>query len=355
MKRVWAVYILCISSIFAFSCRNNTPANETEIKELLQISQTEVDTIHLKRATFSKEIISNGIVKCINSADLKFRTSGIIKKIYVNNGDIVKIGDTIAQLDTKFIELEVDKNYTLYKKAILDFNDILVGYGYGNDTTNIPKELLNIAKIRSGLLISKNNYEVSLLNLKSSCVIAPYNGIIANLEIKEHEFYNNNTICTILNNSKYKVDFNLLEGEINYVKKGDCVYIQPYSDNTIKIKGIVKEINPIINDNGQISLSAILSTNNLLIDGMKVKVRIAANSREGIVMPKSAVVLRNGRDVLFVYNKEREEAEWKYVNIIDSNSNSYLLDESKAELTNGDAIIIWGNLNLSNNSKVVIR
>ena len=75
-----------------------------------------------------------------------------------------------------------------------------------------------------------------------------------------------------------------------------------------------------------------------------------------LVVPKSAVVIRDNEYVLFRYVDGR--ARWTYVHIVMDNSESYAVEanvERGPELEEGDAVIISGNLNLSDDSEVRIK
>ena len=67
--------------------------------------------------------------------------------------------------------------------------------------------------------------------------------------------------------------------------------------------------------------------------------------------------MRDGYDVLFVYNPNTGKAEWRYVDILQSNSTSHVVAANKAKnarLEEGEAVIVSGNLNLAEGSDVEI-
>ena len=96
----------------------------------------------------------------------------------------------------------------------------------------------------------------------------------------------------------------------------------------------------------------------LLEEGMNVKVFIKSVKENLPTVPKSAVVMRDGYDVLFVFNPTSGKAEWRYVDILHSNSTHHVVrghSGKNVELNEGEAIIISGNLNLADGSDVEIR
>lgn len=86
------------------------------------------------------------------------------------------------------------------------------------------------------------------------------------------------------------------------------------------------------------------------IDGMNVRVRIRKTIPDQIVVPKSAVVLRSDRQVVFSYDGNGR-AQWNYVTTGFENLDQYTITEG---LTPGMEIITSGNVNLAHESPVTV-
>ncbi|MBQ5827327.1 MAG: efflux RND transporter periplasmic adaptor subunit, partial [Bacteroidales bacterium] len=239
-----------------------------------------------------------------------------------------------------------------------DLYDALIGFGYGRDTNNVPAEILNVAKIRSGYASALNSYKIAQIALQNATLTAPHSGVVANLTVKPHE-YSSEAVCTIIDDSAFNVEFKVLEGELPYIATGREVAVQPFIDVTQNYSGTIKEINPFVDEKGQIAVTASISNKwGKLIEGMNVKVFIKSTKENLPIVPKSAVVMRDGYDVLFVFNPQTGKAEWRYVDILHSNSTHHVVrghKEKDVQLDEGEAIIISGNLNLADGSDVEIR
>ena len=89
---------------------------------------------------------------------------------------------------------------------------------------------------------------------------------------------------------------------------------------------------------------------------MNVKVLVDRILQQQLVVPKSAVVIRDGLEVVFRYNNGR--SDWVYVHTVQANSESYAIvanTERGAQLAEGEQIIVSGNLNLADGSKVQLK
>jgi hypothetical protein len=80
---------------------------------------------------------------------------------------------------------------------------------------------------------------------------------------------------------------------------------------------------------------------------MNVKVLIRKPVANRLVVPKEALVIRQGKDVIFV--RQDSLAIWKYVTVEFENSSSVALKEG---LEPGDLVIVSGNVNLAHETVV---
>jgi len=131
----------------------------------------------------------------------------------------------------------------------------------------------------------------------------------------------------------------------------------PFADPSKSVTGKVSEINPTVDKNGQIAVRATVRNDGSLIDGMNVKVIVERMMPGQLVVPRSAVVVRDNLDVLFTYTDDGV-ALWTYVNIIRSNGDSHVVTANAdrgAKLNEGDKVIVKGNLNLADGSKVQLK
>lgn len=104
---------------------------------------------------------------------------------------------------------------------------------------------------------------------------------------------------------------------------------------------------------GQVQVDAEVVNDGTLADGMNVRVAVRQKVPGQLVVPKSAVVIRDNLEVLFRYKDGR--AQWTYVHTSLANSREYVVEanlDRGAELNPGDLVIVSGNLNLADGSEV---
>jgi RND family efflux transporter, MFP subunit len=351
MKTTWFYCTLCIL-LLACSSKKEEQADENASATVVEDKIAEVSVTKLEYTDFSHELIANGTVSAQNKAELRFQTSEIVSAIYVKNGDRVKKGQKIAMLDPFKLQSNLEQAKDNFARTRLDLQDVLIGQGYSlSDTANIPEESLQLAKVRSNYNQSQNNYIRAEYDYKQSVLYAPFDGVVANLFAKVHNPPGSDPFCIIIDNQHPEVTFNVLENELPLININDKVLVSPFSQTAFTVEGHISEINPIVDRNGMIKVKAtIRNKDNKFYEGMNVKVRVQRLLGKQLVIPKTALVLRTNKKVVF--KLENDRAVWVYVETAQENSDSYVVTSG---LNDGDMVIYEGNINLAHETPVVIR
>lgn len=183
--------------ICAAACRRNVGRLQREkddtfgkekegVETVLPSQVNEVTVMTLKRTTFNHELVSNGKVTASQYADLSFRlTSEPVAHIYVKNGETVKKGQKIAELDLFTLKNSLEKAEIALRQSELEMKDVLIGQGYAPDRMqSIPKDIVRLAEVKSGYGQSRATYELAKFELEQAVITAPFDGVVANLETR---------------------------------------------------------------------------------------------------------------------------------------------------------------------------
>lgn len=339
------------------SCKEQGGVGKDDSRLQYAPEQNAVEVITLERQDFARQLLSNGKLAASRKSALYFKENGVIMEVNFANGDRVRAGDVIARLDDRdqrsalrSAELDMDK-------ATLDYMDVMAGLGYSAaDTASAPADVKKLARIRSGYSSVRLNYEKAVAALEGTVMRAPFSGKVADLSLGVWDRPGSEAFCTVIDDSSFEVSFSALESEYLFLSKGLPVKVSLFSSPDRFVTGQVSNINPTVDKNGQIGVRAVIRGESGMVDGMNAKVMVEKTVSRQLVVPKSAVVVRDNLDVLFRYNSGR--AEWVYVNILDSNSESFVVEANEgrsAELNPGDQVIVSGNLNLAEGSNVVLK
>lgn len=348
----WCGAILALTLVACSEAKTEN-ADEGGVETVLPNEENEVTIQVLQKQLFEHELVTNGKVNAGRQADLKFQTNGIVAHIYVKNGDYVRQGQKLAELDKFKLNNQTAQAKDALEQAKLELKDVLIGQGYpADDHTNVPEDIMQLARVKSGYDQRVAQYEMAKYEEENATLTAPFDGRVANLFAKTHNATDASTpFCTILGTKQMEIDFTVLENELTLIRKGDKVVVTPYADAEVKYEGRISEINPLVEEKGMVKVKATVDGRENLFSGMNVRIHIHRTLDEQVVIPKSAVVLRSGKQVVFTLKKGR--AYWNYVQTGLENSQNYSLVEM-ADMKLGDTIIVTGNVNLAHEAPVKV-
>jgi RND family efflux transporter MFP subunit len=331
----------------------NEDEKEESVETALPAEEAEVHTETLRTVDFEHELVSNGRISAQQIAELQFVSSpagNVPVRIFVKNGDRVSEGDAIAMLDTFLLSNSYRQAADNLQKAYLELQDVLIGQGYAlGDSASIPPEMLRLAYIRSGYNSAKIQYDLAKYNLDNAVLRTPISGTVANLFAKPYcAISTAEPFCTIISEGKPEVDFNILENELPLIKTGDRVTIRPYASPDIESSGSIASINPSVDKEGTVRVKAYVRPHPKIFNGMNVRISVFRSLGRQWVIPKTSVVLRTGKQVVFVYKDG--QAAWNYVTTGLENATHYTV--TSKTLQEGDEIIIDGNEHLADGTNV---
>jgi RND family efflux transporter MFP subunit len=331
------------------SCKSRLAENHEELAR--RTSRPEVvmvKTVRLGPSTFFHEIVSNGKVYSSSKAIVPFKVNGIIEELYIRNGQKVRAGELLAVIEDFEYKINLTSARQDLTKAEINFRDDLLSKYLTADTANLEPAKIRTSRIRSGLDDALIALERAEYNYNNTRIYSPLEGVIANLEATRlNPSQNYTSLCTVISNSIMLVEFPVMESEYGFISSGMPVGIIPFVDDSLVITGRIIQINPQVEDNGMIRVRAEFANNGRLIDGMNVRVLVRKPAYDRLVIPKEALVIRQGKDVVFV--RQDSLAIWKYVTIEYENSSMVSVSEG---LSPGDLVIVSGNTNLAHETKV---
>lgn len=323
------------------------PAQTREADRLLDV----VTTMRVEPQTFYMEIISAGRIEAGERLPLVFEHTGKVKKVLVQNGQSVAQGQAIAELDPSDIDRSIARKKIDCEESEISLRDILIGQGYSYENKEeIPEKQLQLALLKSGYLRNKNDMEDLMLQKEQSVLRAPFAGVVANLNIRPGETIGNGSVCEIIGRSGMEVVFPVLPNEIGMIRNGQPVGVKIIGDSREPLSGRVLSINPVINDKGQIEVTASVQPDPALIPGMSVSVSVKEAVANQLVLPKTAVVERSGRKVVFTVKDGK--AYWHYVTLGLQNTTSYTVTDG---LEAGEEAVTSGAQNLSDGITVIVQ
>jgi RND family efflux transporter MFP subunit len=346
-------YCLCLLALPACQTANSmeeeakaqptTPTSE-------RVTPVRLDTAKLQ--PFAFQLLANGKVNALLQSKLYFKAQGTIEKIYYANGASVRAGQVIAVLDNRLQAIALEQAQNQFQKAQNDLFVEIVNYGgTDRDTSSVKPRVLETLKVKVGYREALTAIKNAQLQYDYTFLTAPYAGLIANLKAKPHNpAPTTEPFCALLSRDNLLVEIAVLESELANIAIGQTAKMQPLAVVQKKYMGKVIEINPIVNEQGLVLVKVKIENADMaLLEGMNVNVTIEKILENYVSVPKTAVVERSGRKVVFSY--ENGLAKWHYVTIAHENSTQVAISEG---LKAGEQVIVDGNLNLGHDAPVEV-
>jgi len=85
---------------------------------------------------------------------------------------------------------------------------------------------------------------------------------------------------------------------------------------------------------------------------MNVTVSLETKAPSAVLLPKTAVVIRSGRTLVFTYDEASERAKWQYVTVGYENDEMVAVTEG---VEAGQQVIVAGGLTLDHDSTVRVE
>lgn len=342
---------LLVGLIIIYSCNQKEPVEEDF--QLTKPALGDKDSYHVKTVTVKQEILSypilaQGKIEAQEFTPITFEVSGILKFLHVSNASYIRKGQIIASLQNDLQEIDVKEANQNFKKVKVDFESSLASFGdslSNPDHWSVIKE--NVALL-SGLSSAELALERATISLEKTAVYAPFSGFVEGLKIREGESVTGmQPIGRIVNQNSLEVNCNILEFDLGKLSLGDSAAIYPLAYPGKQLLAQVHEINPKVEETGYVRVRLALKQEHRLIEGMSVRVEIFVPESRQLLVPKSAVVRKSGRNVVFTV--EDSLAKWNYVTIGKDNGKQIeILDGLEPDVE----VIVSNNLQLAHDSPV---
>ncbi|MCP5063159.1 MAG: efflux RND transporter periplasmic adaptor subunit [Ignavibacteriae bacterium] len=287
MKKI--IFLFIVSSVLVLnSCSSNEKTKEVE-------KAIPVRIVKVENKVVSIPIYSSGKISSESESKLSFKTGGIIKQIFFDEGQTVQRGQILAQLDLGEIQAKVNLAKAGYTKAERDFQRVEALY---KDSVVTLEQLQNV---KTGLDVAKSNMEIAEFNLNYSKISAPSNGKILKRFVEENELVGPGTPIIIFGSigSTWIMRVGITDKDITRIQYKNNAKVIIDALPTKSFDAIVSEVASAANPyNGTYEIELTIKTDSKnLISGMVANAKIFPNSKgEAKIIPIEALVNADGKN-----------------------------------------------------------
>ncbi len=264
-----------------------------------------VGTAEVVKERWERTVESVGSMRAVQGADLSTEESGVVAKILFENGQEVKAGDLLVELDTeteqanlRSAEAEQDLARTVYERT-----------RRLRQNNTVPQSDLDAAE--SQLRKMTALVEQLKATIRKKQISAPFTGRLGIREVNLGQFVNNgDKIVSLQSLDPIFVDFLLPQQLLAALEAGQgvSVFTDVYPGEMFegKLTAINAEIDPVTRN---IRLQATLdNADGRLRPGMFARVQLALGEADEVVrIPVTAVLTATYGDSVFVVTEQVDE------------------------------------------------
>ncbi|UII25598.1 efflux RND transporter periplasmic adaptor subunit [Fulvivirga maritima] len=350
MKRKYIIGLICVVLLVFIGVK--LFFNKQKINEQNKVKEVEAILIPVKTDTASQRPITYTIIKTGNIIASKENSiltpiGGIVQKINFELGDEVKAGQTLAVIDNRTNQLELEKAKTQAAKLKNDletYKELYEGKAATKEKVDELQQSYNEAL---------NTIDQLKKQVGDAYVKAPISGTIATKPIEEGVYASAGTELTkVVNLSSLKVEVNLTETEAYQVSKGQQVTITTDIFPGKQFNGKLTFISPTTDDGHNYPAEVTLenSAEATLKSGTFVYADLSKSLNETtLAIPRSA--LMENLDKASVYLVKDDKAVLQQIET-GRDLQDYI--EVLQGLQAGDIIVTTGQINLQDGTQVRI-
>ena len=368
VKGIPVILVLCGLLLLTFAaCQTKTEDKNTlNSQTQIEYRPVQVKVYKVTGQKIAEKLTYTAVLEAWKKQVITPDISGKIARIYVNEGDRVKAGQLLAELDTRAIRLQLEQAEAALAAAKANLEDA-------------RKNMERMERLFQEKAVSEQQYEKARLaleaaqaqkdqaeaavnlakhNLEVSLMKAPFDGVIASKNAEEGDVINpmmggmsgSSGVLSLANYSRIKVKFDVAPEDIHKISRGQKVYLEGYDLPGQRFEGEISVVNSAADlQTKKFRVEALINNPELqLKPGMFGQVIIEVKSKEDVLAVPLKALLENSYVMVVEGNKA-----------VRKNVTTGLKNKDLIEITSGlnenDLVIVEGNFGLPDGNPVEIQ
>lgn len=369
-------------------------AKKSEKKKPRKERSTSVTVAEVVRRDLVLPVRAEGSIRARNTSDVAFETSGRVAQVWVEEGQRVKRGQRLVGLDDRELKLALEEARSRYLQALGRLAVEEDGYAEGQKAERVLEEQTEelarrersgeisrrerldrelelgmkavrdgayrreLLEVRSGLAKARADAERLAIELERTVLRAPFSGVVSGLELDPGEHVQvGQKACRLVDDVHLEAAIGVLESDLAAVAEGDPALLEiPALGESVPVQ--VDVVAPEVAADSRTCqvLLRLTSGDQRIKPGMFVRAAVAGQILpDRILVPREAIVTRDGRPVLF--RVEDDRAKWVYVKL--GAQNEKLVEIARVDqggpLDPGTRVIVDNHLTMTHDAKVKVK
>lgn len=319
-----------------------------------------VDNPHIEKVNVSAE--STGRVEAQYSIDVIARVSGFLLKKYFKEGDFVKKGQLLFQIDPREYQLSVNNSRAAVNQYSALYTNAQQEWHRANAL--VKEDLISRSDVDSSLAARNQNkalldsanqqLELAKVNLSYTSIRSPIDGRIGKVNITEGNYVTatSGSLVNVASVSPVYVSFSLKGDDfVKLLKASD-----EFKDVEVKVQfgdgswydkvGTVNFVdNKIDKDSGSVQMRATFDNEKgWLVPGAYMKVKLTAPKTVEFMTVPQACAKGDAMSGYYVWAVQDNKAVRKDIKVSDDINNNWIVEDG---LNKSDVIVVSGIQNVA--------
>jgi RND family efflux transporter MFP subunit len=317
-----------------------------------------VSGVEARLDTLWVTVTAAGEAAAFREATLTTQVEGQVLSVPVRENQVAAEGRALVQIDTTEYALLVARARADLENAEAEFQKMMLLDEEIADA-DVRAERERLSRSRSGLNQAEVDLRQAEIDLERATVRAPFGARVADLLVVPGQWVTVGAeLMTVVDLDPIKVEVQVLEAELGLLEEGRSVSVTFAAFPGERFEGRIETINPKVdpdNRTGRVTVH-LENPDGRIKPGMYAQVRIDAQAfADRVLVPREAILEREGRQMLFVYNAEggNGRAEWRYVTT--GRENDQLVELTRGDegfVEPGEVVLVEGHHYLAHDAMV---
>lgn len=330
--------VLGLFAVFLVWASANTAAESTAI-----------EVASIKFENHAKTIVASGVIRPVLEQTLSFKVSGIVKTVAVKQGQLVKKGQLLAELELEEMDAQVAKTQAVLTDAKRQLQRLIAL----EDSQLTSDE--RIRQVKTSVEVAQSDLRIARFNRKYARIHAPTDGRILSRYVESQELVNNGQAIFVFADDKQGWSVNMAVADVDVVKLniGDTADIQLDAYPSETFNGRIREIAGRAHSRTQtFEVDLAIHTDRRLYSGLIAHTQITPSVQTHVAkIPMSALIQAQGYDAtIYVVNNEGH-AQLKTVSLAYVDAQFAYV---KSGVTDGEQVVIKGGSFINDDQDIVI-
>lgn len=293
------LFYIAILATFLTACAEPEPATDskTDIKPLSLVS---ADILQLKSSELARGPMLSGSLQPVVKAELNAEVSGIVTKVLKDNGDLVKAGELLVQLDQTTFRDKLMSAQEAERSALVTADQAqkqLRRMQSLHKQNLVTAEVLESAEIKanqahSELASAKARLVEARQQMERTEVRAPFDGVVALRKTSAGDTAQiGKALMLVIDPSSMRFEGYIAADQVGQVKVGQAVNFKVNGYNNQRFDGVIERINPqAAETTRQVQLFVAINSKEALVAGLYAEGYIAVANQQSLMVPPSVLV-----------------------------------------------------------------